>query len=294
MEQNYKCELCDLECSRSDALRNHVKNEHDSAPTKSKYLCPMCETSFGYRSNWTTHMKRTHKMTDEEVNDVKKKAYLRRCFQTKRPKKVNYIKIYDYFISKLNHSSFFIARTGVSQVSSCENNTKNHVTIDSSKLGNELSTNTDEFQKTTQPFFNPKKRWIQASQSISSPKKRCVEQGLSNDPKQQRIDNDQNQLYPNELRPTVIMATYKDGSMPSKCFITNTQTNSSMSVAENVNEHHRFLSQQAPETFYHATVSIPPGFSNPVSEYRFAMQPHVYCMGYEYDLFNSTTFARSR
>lgn len=71
-----------------------------------------------------------------------------------------------------------------------------------------------------------------------------------------------------------------------------------MSVTEIVDEHHRFLSQQAPETFangpYHPTVSISPGFSNPVSEYRFAKQPHVYCMAYEYDSINSTTFARSR
>lgn len=87
MEKKYKCEHCDQECSRSDTMRNHVKNEHDSAATKLHYLCPICEKSFKYRSNWTAHMKRAHGMTDEKVKDEKNKGIPTKMLPNKKAQK---------------------------------------------------------------------------------------------------------------------------------------------------------------------------------------------------------------
>lgn len=80
----YICQHCDKECSRSDHLKNHIKNEHDPAPMKLNLLCTICQKPFLHRSNWTTHLKRTHKITDVEVKKIKKNGIPQRMLPNKK------------------------------------------------------------------------------------------------------------------------------------------------------------------------------------------------------------------
>lgn len=85
----YICQHCDKECSRSDHLKTHIKNEHDPASMKLNFLCTICQKPFLHRSNWTTHLKRSHNQTDEQVKKIKNDGIPQRMLPNKKIAKRN-------------------------------------------------------------------------------------------------------------------------------------------------------------------------------------------------------------
>lgn len=162
----------------------------------------------------------------------------------------------------------------------------------------------DEFEMAAQSAFNPKKRWLReawqndlarplepitngryfsmdnhkwydkqmtttttAPYHMLSPPK----QPFSNSA-QQRIQNDQNQMNPNQLRPTVLMVASKDRTMP----LTNLTANAiSMATTKNASQVQVQAQSQPPTSTNYVNHSIAAksiSFPNPVSNYCFDLQ----------------------